>query len=214
MGKQNAKMKRISYKDFTEWKNKIKKDESFLDIGCWSGATVLELNKKCDAYGADFNKRTLVLADKKIKSKLVFCDITKNKPFDKKFDWILMSEVLEHIEDEDRALKNVSASLKSGGKLILTVPRSVPFFEFWDPAWVRWKFGGKERHHHFTLKELDGKLSRHGLRIKEHAIRGNLVWVFRRWINVSLQYLFKSDKKISNRWDEGFTDWMILAEKI
>lgn len=207
-------MKRVSYGDFIKWGNKIKKTDSFLDIGCWSGATVLRLNDKCDAYGTDFNKKTLVLADKKIKDKLVFCDITKNRPFDKKFDWILMSEVIEHIEDEDSAIKNVSKSLKVGGKLILTTPKSVPFLEFWDPAWVRWKFGGKERHHHFTLKELDEKLSKHGLKIKKYAIRGNLIWVFRRWVNVFLQYLLKSDKKIDNKWSEGFTDWMILAERI
>ena len=67
------------------------------------GKKVLELNSKCNAYGADFNRKTLSLANKKIKKKLVYCDITKNKPFDKKFDWILLSEVIEHIEKESEA---------------------------------------------------------------------------------------------------------------
>ena len=64
-------MNRIKYLDFMKWKNSIKKTDSFLDIGCWSGATVLELNEKCDAYGADFNKETLKLAPKKIKAEVI-----------------------------------------------------------------------------------------------------------------------------------------------
>ncbi|MCK4996961.1 class I SAM-dependent methyltransferase [Candidatus Pacearchaeota archaeon] len=207
-------MNRIKYLDFMKWKNSIKKTDSFLDIGCWSGATVLELNEKCDAYGADFNKETLKLAPKKIKDKLVYCDITKNKPFNKKFDWILLSEVIEHIPEEKKAIKNISKSLKMGGKLILTTPKSVPFFEFWDPAWVRWKFGGKERHYHFTLNELESLLKANELKIKEYSTYGPLRWVFARWINVFLKFVLKSKKIISFGQGDGFCEWMILAEKI
>jgi len=206
-------MKKIKYSEFIKWKDRIKKTDSFLDIGCWSGATVLKLNDKCNAYGADFNKETLKLADKKIKNKLVFCDITKNKPFDKEFDWILMSEVIEHISEEDKAIENVSKSIKEGGKLILTTPKSIPFFQFYDPAWVRWKCGGKERHHHFTLEELEELLNKNGLILKEYTIAGNFRWIIIRWINVFLKFVLKSKRIIENEYSDGFIDWMIIAEK-
>ena len=207
-------MRKIKYSKFLEWKNKLKKTDSFLDVGCWSGATVLELDKVCDAYGADFNEKTLMLANEKIKNKLVHCDITKNKPFDKKFDWILLSEVIEHISEEKKAIINISNSLKIGGKLILTTPRSIPFFQIWDPAWVRWKFGGTERHHHFTLAELRQLLGEKNLIIRQYAINGNIKWVFVRWVNVFLKFVLKSKKHISFENSDGFCDWMILAEKI
>jgi len=124
-----------------------------------------------------------------------------------------MSEVIEHISEEEKAIKNVSDSLKKGGKLILTTPRSVPFFEFWDPAWVRWKFGGKERHHHFTFKELKLLLEKENLQIKKYAISGHMGWVFARWVNVFLKFILKSKRIISLGNSDGFCDWMILAEK-
>ena len=206
--------KKIKYLEFIKWKQKIKVDDSFLDIGCWDGNAVLELNKKCDAYGSDFDKKKLNIANKKIRNKLVYCDITKNKPFNKKFDWILLSEVMEHIPQENKAMKNISDSLKIGGILILTTPRSVPFFEFWDPAWVRWKFGGKERHYHYTFDELNELLLKHNLKIKKYAINGTLWWVFARWINVFSKFILRSNKIVSFENSDGFCDWMILAEKI
>jgi len=207
-------MKRISYQEFVKWENLVKKNDLFLDVGCWSGSTVLRMNDKCDAYGVDFNKETLKLADKRIAEKVKYSDITKGIAFYKKFDWVLCGEVLEHIEEDEKALKNIAKVMKKDGKLVLTTPRSVPFFEFWDPAWVRWKFGEKERHWHYSLDELGRKMNEAGLRILKVAVRGNLLWVFRRWVNVVMKYLFRSNFRVDGEWGDGFADFMILAEKI
>ena len=43
-------------------------------------------------------------------------------PFEKEFDCVCMFDVLEHIEDDNLALKNVNNSLNKNGKIILTVP--------------------------------------------------------------------------------------------
>jgi 2-polyprenyl-3-methyl-5-hydroxy-6-metoxy-1,4-benzoquinol methylase len=207
-------MKKISVSEFNKWKDEIAPKDKFLDIGCWSGATVLELNKKCDAWGADFNQDKLNLADNKIKNKLVYCDIIKNKPFKIEFDWVLMSEVIEHIYDEETAIKNISASLKKGGKLILTTPRSVKFFQIWDPAWVKWKLGGKERHYHYKISELKRLLEKNNLEIKKYSIYGSLSWIMVRWTNVFLRYVLRLNKQISASSKDGFCGWMIYAEKI
>jgi len=207
-------MKEVKIESRKIWEKQISRKDSVLDIGCWSGSKVLSLYKKCNAYGTDFNKETLEQADEKIKNKLVYCDITKNKPFDKKFDWVLMSEVIEHIEKEKDALRNVSTSIKKGGKLILTTPRSIPFFQFWDPAWIRWKFFWGNRHYHYNLNELKNLLEKEGFKIKEYTIAGPFKWVFARWINIVLKFVLKSKKTISFGQGNGFCNWMILAEKI
>lgn len=52
-------------------------------------------------------------------------DIEKGKYFfdkDKKFDSIVCMNVLEHIKDDNKALKNMHALLGDGGRLILLVP--------------------------------------------------------------------------------------------
>ena len=43
-------------------------------------------------------------------------------PFEKEFDTVCMFDVLEHIKDDEFALKNVYKSLKKEGKIVLTVP--------------------------------------------------------------------------------------------
>jgi len=43
-------------------------------------------------------------------------------PFQEEFDAVFMFDVLEHIEDDSFALYNVNRMLKSGGKIVLTVP--------------------------------------------------------------------------------------------
>lgn len=200
--------------EFVKWRGKVGKKDLFLDVGCWSGATVLGMMDKCDAYGVDFNRETLELADKRIIDRLRYSDVTEKIDFDKKFDWVLCGEVVEHIEEDEKALKNIAEVMEKGGRLVLTTPRSVRFFEFWDPAWVRWKFGRKERHWHYTLDELEGKMSGAGFRVLKVAVRGDLGWVVRRWVNVVLQYLLRADFRVRNSWGDGFADWMVLAEKI
>lgn len=156
------------------WESEISKEDIVLDIGCWDGKKVLELSNKCkEIYGIDINKERLKNADKRVKNNLFFGDVTKSIPIKKNFDWIILSEVLEHLEEDDKALENISNSLKKGGKLILSTPRKVPLFEFWDPAWFRWKFLKGERHYHYSEKELKQKLESKGLKIKEIFILGD-----------------------------------------
>ena len=207
-------MRRVSVEELVKWKDSVRKKDLFLDVGCWSGATVLKMSERCEAYGVDFNRETLKLADKRVADRLRYSDITKSINFDKKFNWALCSEVVEHIEEDGKALKNIAGAIKKGGHLVLTTPRSVRFFEFWDPAWVRWKFGGRERHWHYSLEELERKMSGAGLRILKVSTRGSFKWIVRRWVNVVLQYLFRNDYKVKNSWGNGFVDWVVLAERI
>lgn len=50
------------------------------------------------------------------------CDITNIPESDASFDYILCSEVLEHVPDPSKVLDEFARLLKVGGKLILTAP--------------------------------------------------------------------------------------------
>ncbi|MBU4308448.1 MAG: class I SAM-dependent methyltransferase [Nanoarchaeota archaeon] len=208
-------MKEVKIESRKIWEKQISRKDSVLDIGCWSGEKLLELLPKTkNGFGMDISGSKFHLANPKIRNKLKKCDITKKVPFKQKFDWIILGEVLEHVSDDEKALKNISNSLKKGGKLILTTPRSIKFFQIWDPAWFRWKFLKGQKHHHYTKQELIKKLKKKNLLIKEYYITGNFIWVLNRWINVILEYLLRLKKVHFSKEKKGFCDWIILAEKI
>ena len=72
------------------------------------------------ASGTQISKTAYINA-KKRKLDVYYGELTKLN-IKKKFDLIIMSEVLEHIENEDKMLKKIHYLLKKDGKLILSVP--------------------------------------------------------------------------------------------
>lgn len=80
-----------------------------------------------------------------------------NTPFEKEFDTVCMFDVLEHIEDDNLALKNVSKMLNGGGNIVLTVPSHMWLWNRDDSI-----AGHKIR---YTKKELMQKLKNNGFEI-------------------------------------------------
>lgn len=87
---------------------------SIVDIGCGNGNFLKYLLKKLnideskiDITGVDIAPNAVNEARKKLNGKFLVMDISKNK-LESKFDCVICSEVLEHIEDYKSALKNIS----------------------------------------------------------------------------------------------------------
>ncbi len=118
---------------------------AILDVGCGRGfytniLSTLPFVKKI--VGLELNDQYLALAKKNCSSKVRYF----NQDFylwktQKKFDLIIMSEVLEHLPDDRKALDKAISLLNKDGKIIITVPNSnFPFF--WDPLnYLLMKFG-------------------------------------------------------------------------
>jgi len=193
------------------WQKDIKEGDNVLDIGCWDGSRLKKLQG--NVFGMEIDENKINLAEPKIKKRIKLGDVTEKIPFKRKFDWIFLTEVLEYVSDDSKALANINKSLKKKGNLILTTPKSTKYLEFWDPAWVRWKFLGGQKHYHYTKEELFGKLNKNCFKIKEYYIMGNLSWVLVRWINVFLRYGLRLKKQINHPMRKGFCDWIILSGK-
>jgi SAM-dependent methyltransferase len=75
---------------------------------------------------------------------------------DQRFDLVLLSEVLEHLEDDVAALQQVRLLLRDNGILVITVPRDPQLWSVEDELW-----GHKRR---YLRKELVDKLAAAGFR--------------------------------------------------
>ncbi|MCW2753049.1 MAG: hypothetical protein JWQ32_460 [Marmoricola sp.] len=80
------------------------------------------------------------------------------------FDQVLAIDVLEHIDDDDLAIRQIAQALRSGGRLVVSVP--TPRY----PVMF-----GRRFHEHlghvrdgYYLEDLEPKLSAAGLRVESH----------------------------------------------
>ena len=110
--------------------NEIKKISpgKFLDAGCGIGLySFSAYSKGFDILGVDIDEEKINIAKKiaeKKKASIKFQveDLTRLRLKDE-FDLIICSEVLEHINDDKKAMDNLAKALKNNGRLIITVPR-------------------------------------------------------------------------------------------
>ena len=100
---------------------KTKMSGKVLDLGCGEGHILKMLPSSYEKYGSDISKTALKLVNHKnihIKS----CDLNKDFPFNKEFDFIICSEVLEHLENPSNVLENVKKHLTKNGLFLVTTP--------------------------------------------------------------------------------------------
>lgn len=117
--------------------------DRILDVGCGDGFylhLLAGLRLKLKLVGIDNNPNALESARRNLKQKtilLINTDLMKKIPFkSNSFNKVVISEVLEHLTDDIKGLKEVYRVLKPGGTLCLSVPNmNYPFL--WDPInWI------------------------------------------------------------------------------
>ena len=100
----------------------LNKKLSFIEIG--SGTSYIAKALSDDGYNisiGDIYSNGFKFALKSNISNLYQFDLYK-APFEKQFDVICMFDVLEHLDDEVKALKNIHKMLNNNGFIVLTVP--------------------------------------------------------------------------------------------
>jgi len=117
----------------------LKKGDKILEIGCGNGYYLNLLNKLdlgFELWGIDCDKVALKDAKKFIGDnsvKLILGDGGKLPFKNSSFNRVIMSEVIEHVEDERRVLSEAFRVIKPKGVFILTTCNiNYPFF--WDPV--------------------------------------------------------------------------------
>lgn len=111
-------------------------DRQVLDIGCGHGVVQHQLgeftNWKID--GIDTNTEALENNNFKGGQVYLYNILEKRSEFNQKYDFIILFDVLEHIEDTRPFIESIFFHLKAGGILFINVPAFELFFSKYDTA--------------------------------------------------------------------------------
>ena len=137
-----------------------------LEIGCAYGDYTSCYAKKCRKIVAiDPNKDLIKKARLKYPKIDFIAGYAENIPFkDGMFDLVILGDVLEHVNDENKSLEEIHRVLKSNGILIMTAPHK-GLFSFMDVDNYSWYYrrlfiiktkkpGYENKHKHYSLKDL------------------------------------------------------------
>lgn len=133
---------------------------SVLEIGCASGYFSQKLQEKnCKVIAIEKNKQSSVTCQKETKVKVLNIDVLEIEKYLKKnkFDYIILADVLEHLEDPYLALIILKKYLKKEGKMIISVPNIANFTIRLNLLWgnfnyQKWGIMDKTHLHFFTNK--------------------------------------------------------------
>jgi len=114
-------------------------ERRILSVGCGVGGEVFFLKQFGKIYGIDVNETAIEYCKKAGLGDDVMQANAESIPFgDNTFDIVFILDVLEHVRDDKKAMREIYRVLKKDGLLVLTVP-ALPFL------WTR----ADERAHHF-----------------------------------------------------------------
>ncbi len=105
--------------------------KNILDVGCGIGVYTQKFSLEGNlVYGIDIDPENIKLAKKLTKKARFLVAKAENLPFkDNFFDIVFLHEILEHVEDDKKAVFEAFRVLKEKGKMIIFVPNRLYPFE-------------------------------------------------------------------------------------
>ena len=147
---------------------RVPQDSSVLDAGCGDGGLSLLLARRgCCVVGVTNDARAAArlqnLPQRVGAPVFRLHDIAGDGPVAGEFDVAICFDVLEHIPDDGTAAANLAASLRPGGRLLVTVPNADA-----PPLWGDQVSDGSDGGHvrqGYTRDGLEALLAEAGLRV-------------------------------------------------
>jgi len=168
--------------------------DNILDIGCGNGFLAYDLAKKAKmVVGIDLDERSIGFAKKRFSAsniKYLVGDALKDLPVGD-FDAIVLSNVLEHIEDRVKFLKEIKTKAK---KILIRVPM---INRDWITLYkkelgLEWK---SDRSHftEYTLESFKNELEKAGLNLIKYSIQFGEIWA------ISNKNILVESKELTSR---------------
>ncbi|HQW68805.1 MAG TPA: class I SAM-dependent methyltransferase [Flavobacterium sp.] len=140
--------------------NDAPKNSKILDIGCSSGVFLKDLEDigfaSQNLYGIDISQKAILNCKSNGLNNTFVMD-AQNISIDEKFDIIIASDCLEHLENDSKALKNWNNLLNIGGKMYVFVPAFKSLWSYHDIINMHFR--------RYTKSELKSKLLAENLKI-------------------------------------------------
>jgi len=180
-----------------------------LDVGCNSGLLVEKLRQAgYNAAGCDVSAEAVAYGREQGRQGLQVCALPNLPYADGQFDVILCLDTLEHIENDNLALREIRRALKQTGLVILTVPAFMSLWGLQD-----------EVSHHFrryTKAEMLAKIKASGHWQLARVSYFNFflflpIWLIRKISNI-LQLRRNSDFDINNQFLNKILIILFLSE--
>lgn len=143
--------------------SRLGRAESILEVGCGTGYMITMPLFKCgyDITGIDTSEESIVYGRQIFDAEGLPAETIKclsTTDIKKKYDAIILSEVLEHLEtsEVDILLDEIKSLLNPGGKLLLTVPNGYGCFELENYIWYKFGLGKfiEKKRLHIYLSEI------------------------------------------------------------
>ncbi len=158
--------------------------EKILDVGCGDGFyTERMARKRAEVIGIDIRSKALARARNRASGhNLVFLEM-KAEELDfpeNYFDKIVSFCVIEHLQDDDRALRLIARSLKPGGRLFLSADSlSSPGLKATEKENHRKRYGVNQ---YYSREVMARKLEQAGLRLErdQFVLTGSLALLLAR----------------------------------
>jgi len=139
------------------------KPQRVLDVGCGTGANLLLFNGQ--TVGLDISSKALAFAKRRKKDLLLVQGSAEALPFEEgTFDLVLALDLLEHLPDDVKGLREMYRVLRKGGTLLVTVPAYRFLWSEHDEALGHFR--------RYSKGEIKGKMEGVGFSLKfiSHAI--------------------------------------------
>lgn len=108
-----------------------------LDLGCGCGANLAAFARHFDAWGMDFSPPAAAFARRRVGLRVCLGALPNELPFRAdSFDVVVMTDVLEHLDDDRSAVASAMTLLRDGGIFLATVPAG------------QWLFAPRDVAHH------------------------------------------------------------------
>ena len=176
-----------------------------LDIGCGTGLNLEELRARgvTHAVGMDISAAALTHCRERRLPALLRGDGSRLPFLDATFDVIIALDLIEHIEQDDEALREIARVLRPGGQVVLFTPA----FRF------LWSLQDVVSHHfrRYTSAELRAKLRAAGLDVHKLSYANTFLFPLVYAGRLALRLSRRADRLSENQLHPAWSNRLLAA---
>ena len=186
----------------------IPKNVKILDIGCGFGESLgYHKTRGCEVFGVEADENIRRVADKyeyKVYVGLFNPDIYEENYF----DYVTMSQVIEHVTDPVLTLQGIAQILKPGGLAILSSPNANGWgAKFFGKYWINWHTPYHLQF--FSRKSMKLTAEQAGLVLEKTFTLTPSDWLYYQWVHLAT---FPAEEVPSVIWGADVTK--TLSQKV